>query len=542
MNNDTIYIARFVLEMATPLTIGSGKKGLDVDRLIARDANGLPYIPGTSIAGLMRHQHDGPLDELFGCQLTAREHEEKARELGKKTDQVEAALGSRLVFSPGLLAEDGQRVHEGLEAIDFSQGYYSYFQKLPERDHVRMTHKGAADVKGHGKFDEELVYKGTRFVFEMEMQGQADEQELWEKLMALPFQAIFRIGAGTRKGFGQLKVVSCLTNTFKLRDPGDLMAYLSKSSSLNQDYSGWSTYKPPISGLEGFAHYKVSLEPTDFFFFGAGFGDADVDDKPNTERLFDWQSGKAELKEEHILIPATSVKGAISHRVAFHYNRLCGQYLSTAGDSAKNKLPEFDVAAAVSAYLDELEGQNRPTTSSEEVWADIENHLSAASLEDIMKRDDWQDFVHQLPNPEKNSSKEESLPIGENNDAVKALFGYAKDDRDQDGHDEGKRGSVIFSDVYKPYKETRNAKIFSHVRIDRYTGGALDGALYQEKATRTDAFTLDILVEKAALKDAKIKEAFEAALTDLTSGRLQLGGKTTKGHGVFNGKIEVAKP
>jgi hypothetical protein len=49
-------------------------------------------------------------------------------------------------------------------------------------------------------------------------------------------------------------------------------------------------------------------------------------------------------------------------------------------------------------------------------------------------------------------------------------------------------------------------------------------------------------VEEAALKDARIKEAFETALNDLISGRLQLGGRTTKGHGVFNGNFEVVKP
>lgn len=540
MNNDTIYIARFVLELVTPLAIGSGKKGLDVDRLVVRDANGLPYIPGTSLAGLLRHQYVGVVDELFGCQLTAKQHEEKAQREGKDKKQVESALGSRVVFSPGLLlSDDGQHVHEGLEVIDFSKEYYSYLQRLPERDHVRMTDRGAADVRKYGKFNAELVPRGTRFVFEMEMEGKADEQAIWEQLLNLPQQLTFRVGGGTRKGLGEIKVESCLTKTFRLSQHNDLAAYLAKSSSLNGDYSTWDEHTPTILGHSGLVEYRVSLTPKDFFFFGAGFGDEDVDDKPKTEFFFDWSSGKAVLQEEHILIPASSVKGALSHRVAFHYNRLCGQNLSTAGDLARDSLPkDFDAEAMITAYLDSLVGTNLPTSSTDESWTTMESQLSEASLEDILAQEDWQRFERTLPNPDK-MTKEPSLPTGENNKAVRVLFGYAKDDGTNG--DKGRRGAVIFSDVYKPYRNADD-KIFSHVRIDRYTGGALDGALYQEKATRTDAFTLSLLVEEAALHDSKIKEALEATLEDLTTGRLQLGGKTTKGHGVFSGNIEVVKP
>lgn len=41
------YIARFTVEAASALGVGSGNTGLVNDRLVARDANGLPYIPGT---------------------------------------------------------------------------------------------------------------------------------------------------------------------------------------------------------------------------------------------------------------------------------------------------------------------------------------------------------------------------------------------------------------------------------------------------------------------------------------------------------------
>ena len=49
------FLARFVIEAETPLAVGSGEKDILTDALVATDVNGLPYIPGTAIAGVLRH-------------------------------------------------------------------------------------------------------------------------------------------------------------------------------------------------------------------------------------------------------------------------------------------------------------------------------------------------------------------------------------------------------------------------------------------------------------------------------------------------------
>ena len=48
------FLARIVIEAKTPLAVGSGDNNVLTDALVATDANGLPYIPGTSIAGVVR--------------------------------------------------------------------------------------------------------------------------------------------------------------------------------------------------------------------------------------------------------------------------------------------------------------------------------------------------------------------------------------------------------------------------------------------------------------------------------------------------------
>jgi CRISPR/Cas system CSM-associated protein Csm3 (group 7 of RAMP superfamily) len=513
--NDLIYIAKFIVETATPMAVGSGEKGLTVDRLIARDANGLPYIPGTSLAGVTRHEiTDGKkhseslINKLFGFE-------------NKNEGQ-----GSRISFSSAhLVAEDGKTILEGIKNIDFEKGYYSFFNKLPERDHVKITDKGVA--KEHGKFDEQLVHKGTRFAFELELIGTEADKEIWEYILQTIHAPFFRIGAGTRKGFGQLEIKECWQTTFDLKKETDLFAFLNKSSSLNNDCSIWDTFTVGTIEDDRWEHIRVRLQPENFFLFGAGFGDEDADMKPKTERYFDWSSGSPKLEEsqEHLLIPATSVKGAITHRVAYHYNILKEAYRNKL-EANSDLITDFNSKEAIDNFTSiDIDRLKIDAKSAE--WETMKSKIENMNIQDFFnKSNHWGEFIHTSDvNKNKGSSSE---PIEENNEAVRTLFGYAKSDKD------GARGKVILSDVYLK-KNTNVEKVFSHVAIDRFTLGGIDGALYQEKVVTSDAFELDIFIEKSALKEGNIKKALKNTLDDLVNGQLQLGGNTTKGHGAFTG-------
>jgi hypothetical protein len=116
------------------------------------------------------------------------------------------------------------------------------------------------------------------------------------------------------------------------------------------------------------------------------------------------------------------------------------------------------------------------------------------------------------------------------NEAIKMLFGSEKEDA---------RGNVIFSDIYLPKLQD---KLFNHVAIDRFTGGGIDGALYNEKATYANGNSLVLKIyvsENVTNHDAL--DAFESALDDLCTGYLPLGGCTNHGHGIFTGTKKVVK-
>lgn len=440
-------LARIILETETPLVIGSGNKDIKTDSVVAKDINELPYIPATTLAGLIRHSLPEELQEYWmGFQ--------------KKKD----GEGSRIMLSEGkILSADGNPI-DGLNLV--KDKITQLCRELPIRQHVRINQQGTA-VK-NGKFDEEIVPKGVRFCFEIELMAEKDKPGIMDTILSIIQSDGFRIGSGSRSGFGKIKVVGILRRDLDLCVPDELELYLGKSASLAKAWEGYRPYTPSAAKESDCIFYTLELKPVDFMFFGSGFGDERSDMTFVREPVItSWDRGEATVEELErvILIPASSVKGALAHRTAYHYNRLEG------------------------------------------VFADKK---TAEELE-------------------KNTGKE--------NKAVKTLFGSEGDRKGKNKQ----RGNILFSDVIEKQKAPLEKKVLNHVKIDRFTGGAVDGALFSEEVLYAPGkiFNLELMLRKTAVdeKDGKIVKAFEAALTDLCRGYLPLGGGVNRGNGTFKGKL-----
>ena len=403
------YIAHITIEAQTPLKVGSGSSDFLQDSPIQKDWNGLPMILGTSIAGVLRKDYKGDVEDIFG-----------------------ETNGSKVIFSNALLLDSTNKVHETLllEKNDFLKN----FNTLPIREHTAITSKGIA--KDHSKFDEEVLYKGSRFKFSIEMIGDENDSQTWKDILNLLSKSSFRLGGGSTKGFGKLKILEIKEAMFALNDE----SYINLTSSLNENFG--AIFKPTVTD-DNYTTYRLELKADDFFMFGSGFGDDDADATPVYEKVVDYEKGG--LSDEKVLIPASSIKGAIAHRTTYHYNLL--EKLFIGNEKARESISE--------------------------------------------------------------------------------IFGEAKSDKD-----EGSKGRVLFADLYQDKKQT---KVFDHVKIDRFTGGAMDGALFQEKTiSDTTPFVMEILVEKEV--DERCVQAYEKTLDDICNGMLPLGGSVNRGHGVFSGK------
>lgn len=436
------YIARFTVAADTPLFVGSGTASLMKDALVQKDVNGLPMIAGTSLTGVLRHSFTTKpknewIDDIFGSSN------------GKGS-------GSRLKVSAANMLLNENEVSEGIvEQLD--KTVLTRYSNLPSRQHVRITEKGVA--ANHGLFDNEVVYKGTRFVFELELRGAEADTEHWTAIMEQVQSPTFRIGSGTRNGYGSLKVMAVYNRIFDLENESDFKEYVNYDPSFNSGLKFTQATPSEGASIKGYTHYRLNLKPDLFFVFSEGFGDDDADNKPLEEEVAVYNKKNITF-EKQTVIPASSIKGAISHRVAFHYNKLTKQYADEVVDK--------------------------------------------------------------------------STIVGSNNIAVAQLFGV------EAGSDIiAKAGNVFINDWYYSKNEVDNKKIFNHVAIDRFTGGAMDGALFSEKVSNLTAgeFSFDIFLRNSDLSDGDIILSLENSLTDICKGLLPLGGMTTKGHGMFTGKV-----
>ncbi|MCF6173234.1 MAG: RAMP superfamily CRISPR-associated protein, partial [Campylobacteraceae bacterium] len=283
------YVAHITIEADTPLKVGSNATDFLQDSPVQKDWNGLPMILGTSIAGVLRKDFDGDVREIFG-----------------------EDNGSKVIFSNALLLNEDGKVSEGL-LLDKSK-FLKIFDNLPIREHTAITDKGVA--KEYGKFDEEVVFKGTRFKFSIEVM---EDKEVFDRLIGLLQSPTFRLGGGSSKGFGKFKIVEIKTDEY------DENTYHNYSSSLNHTLS--KKYETAPCQSNRYTTYTLKIKPDDFFMFGSGFGDDDADMTPVYERVVDYDAGG--LSEEMMLIPASSIKGAISHRIAYHYNKSIGKTLES---------------------------------------------------------------------------------------------------------------------------------------------------------------------------------------------------------------------
>ncbi|MCU7960113.1 MAG: hypothetical protein KZQ58_08965 [gamma proteobacterium symbiont of Bathyaustriella thionipta] len=218
MQQSRLYIARLVLEADTALSINSGSPDGVFDTALVRDANNLPAIPGSSLAGVLRHlwrDEYGQADEnsLFGFQAGSE------------------GAASPLSISWGVLLNSKGNAAEGL-ILDkqYLQDplYASVLQQMDTpvyRDRVRLGHKGAA--LDSGKFDRAVLPAGHRFALEIRLWAKPEEDDvLWRQLLALLIHPGFRLGGATRAGLGRMKLVSLHQQQFDMKNPQSRDAFL----------------------------------------------------------------------------------------------------------------------------------------------------------------------------------------------------------------------------------------------------------------------------------------------------------------------------
>ena len=111
---------------------------------------------------------------------------------------------------------------------------------------------------------------------------------------------------------------------------------------------------------------------------------------------------------------------------------------------------------------------------------------------------------------------------------MKQLFGDAAEDGD------GSAGKLVINDIY--LEQPHYARQM-HNRIDHYSGGVMDGALFEEEVFWRTPLEIEIIITKPDNIDSDSRAALVATLEDLANGWLPLGAGGARGLGCFTGSM-----
>lgn len=447
------HLALLTLEALSAHGIRSGDADFVQDVVLLRDANGLPALPGTSLAGVLRHLFEREAGEEAGKRLFG---------FAGSTD----GQGSRVHIGWALVHDSHNRAIEGLRE-DLAEDVVLQELSKPHpivRQRVRLDARGTA--AGTGKFDVSLLPAGTRYstLIGYWSDGSAEAEGDWQQLLALLHSPLLRIGHSTRAGAGHFVVRSLQAQRWDLRDASERVAYMKRPRTRME---ARSLPDCAVSTAHTALSLELDLRSESGWRIGGGdvaigFEPGDLPDLlPQSEWRIEWQAERGRIGERINLLPATAIKGALLHRFAFHYRCLSKNWVSTE---------------VIEAHQEE---------------------------------------------------------------AVRSLFGHAGNDRESD---EGQAGLMLIEDLFL---EGSTVTSQMHNRIDHFTGGVMDGGLFEEGLLWRTPVRLKIVFqhgERLQKIDAASRQALQRTLDDLASGLLPLGAGGSRGQGVFLASDPVQWP
>ena len=301
------HYLKITFQLDSPLCIGSGRNDI-TDQDILRDARGIPYIPGSAVAGVLREACKGIMDKkswkyYFGYSST---------NTGNKVKSDDDIIESQIIFYDATLVGDNKD----------KDGNPKY--RISQRDGVALNEYKSA--KKQAKFDWEILEgdcKFQTFIEISEEQSDVDEKvkadEVLTNIAKIWKETDIRFGAKTTRGYGKICNVEIIGKNFDFTLKDEISSWLDFDIFEENSWENAILYKDMLNTLmkdniwtlkdNNRLSLKLRLEGG-LSIRRYSTECSDEESSPDQEQLTTLSSG-----DEVAVIPGTTWAGAIGHRM-----------------------------------------------------------------------------------------------------------------------------------------------------------------------------------------------------------------------------------
>jgi CRISPR/Cas system CSM-associated protein Csm3 (group 7 of RAMP superfamily) len=514
------------IQTTAPLHIGwraeVGVLPHETDQPVLLGWDGKPYIPGTSLSGVMRTVatqlvavlKDWGLKDVLSLFGTAR----------PKREEGEQSTALQLPSHPSKLRVRHARL----------KGDWRGWTEV--RDGVGIDRKRGAARKGI-KFDYEILPKGLEFDLWIELR---DGNERDEALLAMVLTALetlpFSVGAKGGSGLGALNWRIKKAVRVDLTNKDDLLGFLMNRDDFvrQKEGQGWESWRTevlkdfsfsveentPITRItQAFVFtYELTVQGEPLLIRGRAEptmafealkerkGIETHRGKEALDAVWIGTGNEVEMTDWQPILPGSSLRGAfrshcerILRTLSWHYTR------KDLGEKADISEVYEEYCRRRAAKVDLWEGNGELRRKVEEVW---EKQMKQKGLEEEQK---WFE-----------AGKEMAQIVWDGSDLAERLFGSTL-----------WRSLVVVSEAYLKGNGF-SEMLFDHLAVERFSGGALEHKKFDTLPVTEATFEGKV----AVFGDEKWALGLIALLfKDLADGLVRIGSAKTRGFGKVTAKV-----
>ncbi len=323
----TIFVTKLVIETTSPLAINNGGRETGFDTELARDCNGLPYIPATAIAGVWRHHIADSCGDVMADKW-----------LGSTEQAADVNISHGYCHNSKDTPVKGLVINDDLTTDPILNLLLE--ERPHHRERVSINDRGVA--LEHGKFDQLMLPSGVRFSITLHWQnsprqdGETLSESEWLSLLSLWQKRRFCFGSNTRNGLGQFTIVRANHRCFDLTQGPKIG--LACQQFIHD--SRISVSKLPFTAIQERPFASLPLQALDNWRCGSGTeqlskktSERSVAIITYSEPKIHWKNNQASLSSPQPVLCGSSIKGILRHRMAFHLRRFNQQWSETLADS-----------------------------------------------------------------------------------------------------------------------------------------------------------------------------------------------------------------